>query len=233
MSLKNLRVLITAGPTREFFDPVRFLSNPSSGKMGYALAEAALKRGAKVVLVTGPVSLKAPACRVIRVISAKEMYRASVREALRADLVLMTAAVSDYRPATYSKKKMKKSDKPQALKLVRTKDILKELGRRKRRGQVLVGFAAETHSLNAYARKKLKEKNLDAIVANLVGRPGAGFESDFNRASLIDASGRTVDLPGMTKTAMARRILDFVSYSLVRNPVFACQHRMTPSVRRH
>jgi phosphopantothenoylcysteine decarboxylase/phosphopantothenate--cysteine ligase len=215
MKIKKLRVLITAGPTREFIDPVRFLSNPSSGKMGYALAEAALKRGATVTLVTGPVSLKAPACRVVRVVSAEEMYRATVSEARRADLILMTAAVSDYRPASYSRRKMKKSDKPQTLRFVRTKDILKELGRRKKRGQILVGFAAETHGLRAYAEKKLKEKNLDAVVANLVGRPGAGFESDTNRASLIDSSGRTVDLPPMPKTSMAFKIFDFVSYSRV------------------
>lgn len=213
MKLKKLRVLITAGPTREFFDPVRFLSNPSSGKMGYALAEAALKRGAKVTLVTGPVSLKPPACRVIRVVSAEEMRRATLKEARNADLILMTAAVSDYRPASYSKRKMKKSAKPQTLKLVRTKDILKELGRRKKAGQTLVGFAAETHALAAYARKKLKEKNLDAIVANLVGRPGAGFGSDTNRACLIDASGRTTEFPRMPKTTMALKIFDLVSYS--------------------
>lgn len=211
MKFKNLRVLITAGPTREFFDPVRFLSNPSTGRMGYALAEASLKLGAKTTLVSGPTSLVPPPCRCIRVVSADQMYKATLKEAKNADLILMTAAVSDYRPAACSSKKLKKSDKPLVLRLQRTKDILKELGRRKRAGQRLVGFAAETHGLETYAKRKLKEKNLDAIVANLVGRPGSGFESETNAAWIFDASGRRRRLPIMKKTEMARKILAFLS----------------------
>jgi phosphopantothenoylcysteine decarboxylase/phosphopantothenate--cysteine ligase len=213
MNFKGLRVLVTAGPTREFFDPVRFLSNPSSGKMGYALAETALRLGAKVTLITGPVALPPPLVRVIAVTTAEEMRCAVLKEARKADVVLMCAAVSDYRPASFSKKKLKKSSKPLTLRLVRTKDILKDLGRRKRPGQILVGFAAETDRIETYARRKLAEKNLDLIVANRVGRPGAGFESDRNEALLIAASGRSRRLPPMSKGAMARQIILFLAYS--------------------
>jgi phosphopantothenoylcysteine decarboxylase/phosphopantothenate--cysteine ligase len=213
MNLKGLRVLVTAGPTREFFDPVRFLSNPSSGKMGYALAREARRLGARVTLVTGPVSIAPPPVKVIPVTTAEEMYRAVLKEARTADAVLMCAAVSDYRPASFSGTKLKKGDKPLDLTLVRTKDILKELGRRKRPGLVLVGFAAETDRLEAYARKKLKEKNLDAIVANRVGRPGAGFENDRNEAVILTAEGLRRRLRSMPKTRMARQILLWLAYS--------------------
>ncbi|HSA58408.1 MAG TPA: bifunctional phosphopantothenoylcysteine decarboxylase/phosphopantothenate--cysteine ligase CoaBC [bacterium] len=213
MKFENLRVLVTAGPTREFFDPVRFLSNPSSGKMGYALAEEARLRGATVTLVTGPVSIAPPPVKVVAVTSAEEMYRAVLKEARRAALILMCAAVSDYRPASFSKKKLKKTGKPLSLTLVRTKDILAELGRRKKPGQILVGFAAETHRVEAYARNKLREKNLDAIVANRVGRPGAGFEGERNEALLLSAAGGALHLKSMSKKAMARKILGFLAYS--------------------
>ncbi len=211
MNLKGLRVLITAGPTREYFDPVRFLSNPSSGKMGYALAEEACLRGASVTLVTGPVSIPPPPrVKVVAVVSAEEMFRAVMKEAPRSDVILMCAAVSDYRPASFSKKKLKKTGKPLDLKLVRTPDILRELGRRKRPGQLLVGFAAETHRVETYARKKLREKNLDAIIANRVGGSRTGFQSDTNVALLLSASGKRKRLPSMTKKKMAAAIFDFL-----------------------
>jgi phosphopantothenoylcysteine decarboxylase/phosphopantothenate--cysteine ligase len=213
MNLKGLRVLVTAGPTREFFDPVRFLSNPSSGKMGYALADEAHRRGAKVTLVTGPVSIPPPPVKVVAVTTAEQMYRTVLMEARKADVILMCAAVSDYRPVAFSKKKLKKSPRPLTLRLVRTKDILKELGRQKKPGQILVGFAAETDRVETYARRKLAEKNLDLIVANRVGRPGAGFESDRNEALLIAASGRSRRPPPMSKGTMARQILLFLAYS--------------------
>lgn len=210
MKLKGLRVLITAGPTREFFDPVRFLSNPSSGKMGYAIVQEMVRRGAHVTLVTGPVSLKTPPCRVIRVVSAEEMYRATIKEARRVNLIIMCAAVSDYRPASSAPKKLKKSAKPLRVRLVRTRDILKELGRRKKRGQILVGFAAETGHLIHHALKKLRDKNLDVIVANRVGISHGGFESDKNAALLISASGRKKSIPPTTKKKMAKEILNFL-----------------------
>lgn len=213
MRFKDLRVLVTAGPTREFFDPVRFLSNPSSGKMGYALAEEAHRRGAKVTLVTGPVAIAPPPVKVIAVTTAEEMHRAVLKEAPRAGLVLMCAAVSDYRPAAFSKKKLKKTGKPMTLRLVRTKDILRELGRRKKPGQILVGFAAETDRLEAYALGKMKEKKLDAIVANRVGSGGKGFESDFNSALLLSSGKKARRLSRMTKRRMAAEILDFVAYT--------------------
>jgi phosphopantothenoylcysteine decarboxylase/phosphopantothenate--cysteine ligase len=213
MKIKGLRVLVTAGPTREFLDPVRFLSNPSSGKMGFAIAEEGVRRGARVTLVTGPVALGLPACRVVRVVSAAEMYRAVLREASRAELIVMTAAVSDYRPASFSRRKLKKADKPLFLKLVRTKDILKELGRRKKPGQILLGFAAETHRVKEHALEKLRKKHLDVIVANRVGASGGGFESDANAAVLLTASGRKKSLRPMTKKKMAKEILDFLAYS--------------------
>ena len=208
---KRLRILVTAGPTREYFDPVRFLSNPSSGKMGYALAEEASRRGHVVTLVSGPSSLtpkfKGPKSRLIRVVSAEEMYRAVIKQAPKADLIIMAAAVSDYRPAKYFSKKVKKKGKGMCITLVPTKDILKELGRRKKPGQILVGFAAETDHLVQNAQKKLREKNLDFIVANYVGEKTGGFESEKNRATILTRNGKTLALPLLPKTSLACRIL--------------------------
>lgn len=202
------RCLITAGPTREPLDPVRFLSNRSSGRMGYALAAAALRAGARVTLVSGPVAIPPPrGARLLRVETAREMCRATLREARRADLVIMAAAVADYRPASPVRRKIKKRAERLVLRLVKTPDILAEIGRRKPRRQVLVGFAAETHELLAHARAKLERKNLDFIVANPVGRPDSGFESPFNRATLLARGGATLAFPRMRKEALARRLL--------------------------
>ncbi len=206
-----MRVLITAGPTREFFDPVRFLSNPSSGKMGYALAEEAARRGHSVTLISGPSSLipkfKGRTSRVIRVVTAEEMYRAVIKHSPKANLIIMAAAVSDYRPVRYSAKKMKKKGRTQSILLAPTKDILKELGRRKKKGQILVGFAAETDRLIQNASKKLREKNLDMIVANYVGRRVGGFESEKNRAILLFRHGRKMRFSLTSKIRLAQALL--------------------------
>lgn len=201
------RFLVTAGPTREHLDPVRFLSNPSSGKMGYALARAALRAGARVTLVSGPVALKAPrGARLVRVETAEEMRRAVWRLARDADVVIMAAAVADYRPRERLRRKIKKGSRTMRVELVRTADILAGLGARKGE-RFLVGFAAETGDPRREARRKLEAKNLDLIVANDVSRPGAGFGSDRNEVFLIDGDGRCEKIPLTTKASLARRIV--------------------------
>lgn len=204
------RVLVTAGATREFIDPVRFISNPSSGKMGYALAREARMRGAEVVLISGKCALKAPlGVRLIEAVSSDDMYR-SVMELLdRSTIVIKAAAVGDYAPAAESASKLKKTEKEMTLKLKRTKDILKKVGEKKNR-QIVVGFAAETDDLIPNAQKKLKSKNADIIVANDVGAPGAGFESDTNKVHLIYPDGRIEELPLARKSEIARTLLDRV-----------------------
>jgi phosphopantothenoylcysteine decarboxylase/phosphopantothenate--cysteine ligase len=211
---------VTAGPTREALDPARFLSNPSTGRMGYALAAEALARGAEVTLLSGPTHLAPPTgVNLVRVTTAEEMFRAALNQAPGVDLVLKAAAVADYRPEERARGKVKKEtlrratlkrgvDRAILLRLQPTPDILEELGRRKTPGQVLVGFAAETGDLESNALKKLRRKNLDLIVANRIGREGEGFEAETNRALVIDRDGRRSELPTMTKEAMAARILD-------------------------
>lgn len=205
------KVLVTAGPTREPIDPVRFISNPSSGKMGYALARAAAARGGDVVLVSGPSNLKAPAgVRIIRVGTAAEMASAVFENADEADIVIKVAAVSDYRPVAPADHKIKKSADKMVLELEKTEDILAELGRRKRPGQLLIGFAAETEDLEKNAVNKLRAKNLDLIAANKVGHAGSGFEADTNRITLYDINGRRDEMPLMDKDAAAHHLLDHV-----------------------
>lgn len=206
-----LHILISAGPTQEPIDPVRFLSNRSSGKMGYAIAHAALAAQHRVTLVTGPVALKPPrGCRVIKVRTAAEMRRALFAEFPHADVILQVAAVADYRPVRVSRKKIKKSRAALTLHLVRNPDILAEMGRKKRRGQILVGFAAETHAALSYAREKLVRKGLDFIVVNDVSKKAIGFESHDNAVVVIARDGRQVRFPRQPKTILARRILKFV-----------------------
>jgi phosphopantothenoylcysteine decarboxylase / phosphopantothenate---cysteine ligase len=218
---------VTAGPTREAIDAARYLSNPSSGKMGYALAAEALARGADVTLISGPTHLAfPPGVNFVRVVSANEMFNATLNQAQGADLVFKAAAVSDYRPEQRSRGKLKKEtlrrqaeragtgDRAIPLRLVPTPDILEEVGRRKKPGQVLVGFAAETGDLESNARKKLLKKNLDMIVANRIGEPGEGFEADTNRAIILDRDGHRTDLPLMSKTEMARIVLDLAARML-------------------
>ena len=210
--LAGRKVLVTAGPTREHIDPVRFVSNPSSGKMGYAVARAAARRGAQVVLVSGPVSLPDPkGARTVRVETAQEMYDACQPEAEGIDLFVAAAAVSDYRPKVSHEHKLKKKDADETVVLVRTPDILGAMGKRfsgLEDGPVLVGFAAETKDLLLHAREKLKKKACDLVVANRVGRPGAGFGGDTNRVTLVGPS-ELADIEG-TKDKIAEAILDWV-----------------------
>ena len=204
--LTSETVLITAGPTRERIDPVRYLTNRSSGRMGYALAEAALRRGARVLLVSGPTSLTPPgAAEVIRVESTEEMRDAVLKLLPQATIVIKTAAVSDYRPKSTASQKIKRKG-PMTLELEATPDILKELSLEKG-SQLVVGFAAETENVLENARQKLVSKNLDAIVVNDVSREGIGFESDRNAVTIISRD-EVVEVPETTKWEVAQRVLD-------------------------
>jgi phosphopantothenoylcysteine decarboxylase/phosphopantothenate--cysteine ligase len=199
-------VLITAGPTREKIDPVRYLTNRSSGRMGYALAEAALRRGARVLLVTGPTALNPPgAAELTRVESAEEMHQAVLKLLPEATIVIKTAAVSDYRPKSPASQKIKRSG-AMMLELEPTIDILAEIARHKQ-SQLIVGFAAETQNALENARKKLASKSLDAIVVNDVSREGVGFDSDRNAVTII-TQHEVVEVPETTKWEVAQRVLD-------------------------
>lgn len=203
------RVLVTAGPTREAVDPVRYLTNRSSGKMGYALAAAAVAAGHDVTLVSGPVALPPPAgCRVVRVETAAEMAAAVRREFPAADLLIMCAAVADYRPAAPAAQKLKKGAAPLRLMLEPTEDILLSLAAQKRPGQRVAGFAAETEQLARGARDKLRRKRLDWIVANDVSRRDIGFDSDHNEVTVYAAAGGRVRLPRLPKAQLAVRLLE-------------------------
>lgn len=207
--LARLRVLVSAGPTQEKIDPVRFLSNRSSGKMGYAIAEAARARGASVTLVSGPVALPPlEGVRMIRVESADEMKAALDEVAAAADIVIMAAAVADYRVAAPADRKIKKDNAELEIRLVRNDDILAGLGRAKRAGQVLVGFAAETNDVVAYGQDKLKRKNADLFVANDVSRSDIGFSADENEVHLLFADGRVEKVEKAAKKRIANAILD-------------------------
>jgi phosphopantothenoylcysteine decarboxylase/phosphopantothenate--cysteine ligase len=209
--LARERVLVSAGPTQEPVDPVRYLSNRSSGKMGYALARVARRRGADVTLVSGPsAEAPPPGVRVVPVTTAREMARAVEADFPQATVVVMTAAVADYRPRRPLARKLKKSAGSLTLELEPTADILASLGARKG-GRLLVGFAAETHALVAEARRKLRAKHCDLIVANDVTRPGAGFASETNIVRLLDAAGLDEALPLLPKEEVAERILDWVA----------------------
>jgi phosphopantothenoylcysteine decarboxylase/phosphopantothenate--cysteine ligase len=207
-SLKGSTVLITAGPTREYLDPVRFLSNRSSGKMGYELAREALGRGARVILISGPSSLFPPAgAEMKKVETAKEMEKEVLDCFPRAEIIIMAAAVSDFRFAETFSRKLKKQALPEEIRLERTDDILAALGRKKK-GKILAGFAAETDNVVENAIKKAREKKLDLIVANDVTQEGIGFESDFNRVSIIDARGGVQETEKLSKREISRIILD-------------------------
>jgi len=206
-SLKGRRVLVTAGPTREFMDPVRFLSNPSSGKMGYELAKEALRRGAEVTLVSGPTSLLPLAgVKIENVTTAAEMKAAVLRAFPRADAVVMAAAVSDFRFKDVLSEKAKKRDLAGAVEIEQTEDILASLGKRKK-NQVLVGFAAETGDVIANARKKMAGKRADLMVANPVGE-GRGFGKDDNQVHILHPSGRVRSTPRLSKREISRAIFD-------------------------
>lgn len=203
-------ILVTAGPTREAIDPVRYLSNHSSGKMGYAIARAAILRGARVILVSGPCA-QAPPPGVLHVgvESADQMYRAVLEQAAEASIIIKAAAVADYRPAHPAREKIKKQADLLTLQLEKTPDILAELGRRKGKA-LLVGFAAETENLLENARAKLQAKQLDLLVANDVSQPGIGFDADDNEISLLFPDGRVNRLPRQSKEQVADRLLDAI-----------------------
>lgn len=207
-----MKILITAGPTREAIDPVRFLSNRSTGKMGCALAQAAQELGHRVTLVAGPIAVPPPeGVTVVAVESASDMAAAVKARAPEADLIIMAAAVADYRPKTRSESKIKKGSGALVLELERTEDILASLGRMKRPGQILVGFAAETNDVTAYAAAKLARKNLDWIAANLVGVPDRGFAADTNAVTLLGRGGARIELALQSKPELARKILAVVT----------------------
>ncbi|HEU4963628.1 MAG TPA: bifunctional phosphopantothenoylcysteine decarboxylase/phosphopantothenate--cysteine ligase CoaBC [Bacilli bacterium] len=209
--LHGMKLLVTAGANREPLDPVRYFTNRSTGKMGYALAEAAAKRGADVTLVTGPSTLQPdPAiARVVNVETAVEMYDAVMAHLPAQDVIIGAAAVADYRPKQVSEQKLKKQDGPLVVEFVRNPDILQEVGRQKRPDQLLVGFAAETQNVLANARGKLKRKRADLFVANDVSQEGAGFGVDTNIATLVDHDGEEA-LPLLSKRELSDRILDRV-----------------------
>lgn len=206
--LSGKTVLVTAGPTREAVDPVRFISNHSTGKMGYAIARCASLRGARVILVSGPVSIEPPLfAELVPVVSAEDMYNAVMKYKYEADIIIKSAAVADYTPVTISSEKIKKQDGDMRIELKRTKDILKELGQSRRENQFICGFAMETENLIENAVKKLESKNVDMIVANSLKTEGAGFGTDTNVVTLITEDGKT-ELPLMSKDEVAMKILD-------------------------
>ncbi|PFK46075.1 bifunctional phosphopantothenoylcysteine decarboxylase/phosphopantothenate--cysteine ligase CoaBC [Bacillus cereus] len=205
--LKGKKVLVTAGPTREKIDPVRFMTNFSSGKMGYALAEVAADLGADVILVSGPTAITPPFnVTTVQVESAQEMLEAVMQHYGSLDVVIKTAAVADYRPKIVHDQKMKKKSGDAVIALERTTDILKTLGEKKEQ-QILVGFAAETTNVEEYATRKLREKNADMIVANDVKAQGAGFGTDTNIVTMYRKDGEIIRLPLLTKKEVAREIL--------------------------
>ncbi len=214
--LAGRRVLVTAGPTREPLDPVRYLTNRSSGRMGYAIAKAAACRGASVTLVSGPTALPEPAyMEFVPIETAQQMFDAVTARADDMDIIIKAAAVADYRPAEVADNKIKKKDGELSLPLTRTRDILGTLGASKRPGQVLCGFSMETENMLENSRAKLKRKNLDMIAANNVKVAGAGFGVDTNVLTLITADGET-ELPLMSKDDAANRLLDALAAMLPR-----------------
>jgi phosphopantothenoylcysteine decarboxylase/phosphopantothenate--cysteine ligase len=209
--LLGKRVLISTGGTREYLDPVRFIGNPSTGKMGLALAQAAMHRGAKVTLVHAPASWEVPlGIRGIPVVTAAEMQQAMLSSFPDADLIVMAAAVADVKPAEYSTQKLPKKSLPSSLPLESVPDIVAQLGRIKQPHQRLIGFAAQTGDIVKPALKKLQEKKLDAIAANPIDLPNSGFGSDSNQAILIDSKGRQLEIAPCSKLEMAHELWDFV-----------------------
>ncbi len=208
--LVGKKVLVTAGPTRANIDPVRFLTNRSTGKMGYAIAKEARDRGAEVVLVSGPTSIKAPlGVKIIKVETNEEMLKAVKAEFDTSDIVVKSAAVSDYKPKTYSDKKIKKGPGNLNIELERDNDILKELGTLKKH-QILVGFAAESNDVIENAHIKLKKKNLDYIVANNITESNAGFGSDTNRVTVINRDGKEISLDNMSKRLVGHELFNMI-----------------------
>jgi phosphopantothenoylcysteine decarboxylase/phosphopantothenate--cysteine ligase len=207
----SIRCLITAGPTREFIDPVRYISNPSTGKMGFSIAEAAIEAGWNVDLVAGPVALEEPNGAILYpVMTAEEMFHQVDALFDACDILIMTAAVCDFRPIMYHTNKEKKGDASMNIEFERTKDILKIMSERKAH-QTVVGFSAETRDVISYAKEKLVSKKLDYIVANEVGKLGSGFAADTNEVVLIAADGSSVKLGPSTKSAIAEELIQLVT----------------------
>ncbi len=207
----SVKCLISAGPTREWIDSVRYISNPSTGKMGYALASSAKSKKFEVTLVSGPVGVEPPAgVKFFSVESAIQMHDVLLREMVDADLIIMSAAVSDHRPEYLGAEKVKKNDFPSQLKLIRNPDILSEIGKTKRSNQTVVGFAAETSNLLENARKKLISKNLDWVVINDVSKKGRGFGTDTNEVTLLSKSNKFHTIPLGSKMEVATGILNKV-----------------------
>lgn len=209
--LVGKEVLISAGGTREYLDPVRFIGNPSTGKMGLALAQAALHRGAKVILVHCPASWEVPlGVEAIPVITSEEMQQVMLNQLPSADIIIMSAAVADVKPRDYSTEKLPKRSLPENLPLIPVPDIVAEIGNRKQPHQYLIGFAAQTGDIVKPAREKLQRKKLDAIVANPIDQVDSGFGSDHNQAVFLDKEGRALEIPTCSKLEMAHYLFDFV-----------------------
>jgi phosphopantothenoylcysteine decarboxylase/phosphopantothenate--cysteine ligase len=209
--LAGKEVLISAGGTREYLDPVRFIGNPSTGKMGLALAQAALHRGAKVILVHCPANWDVPlGVEAIPVVSAEEMQQVMLQHLTNADIIIMSAAVADVKPRDYSSEKLPKRSLPENLPLAAVPDIVAEIGNRKQPHQYLIGFAAQTGDIITPAKEKLQRKKLDAIVANPIDKVDSGFGSDHNQAVFLDKSGRELEIPTCSKLEMAHYLFDFV-----------------------
>jgi len=208
--MKGLKVCVTAGPTREKLDPVRYISNNSTGKMGYAIAKMAMLRGAEVTLVSGPVNIEPPMfVNVIDIVSAKDMYDAVTAEATRSDIIIKAAAVADYKPASVSDEKIKKKDGDMSIPLSRTEDIIGTIGKNKPDGLYLCGFSMETENMLENSKAKLERKNLDLIVANNVKVEGAGFGTDTNVVTLISKDD-VIELPKMSKEEVANQLLTYI-----------------------
>lgn len=217
--MKKIRCLVTAGPTREYFDPVRFISNPSTGKMGCAVAAAARAKSWDTTLVLGPSALPdIDGVKTLRVVSAADMFAACDKLFDSCDILIMSAAVSDVRPKTVLSRKAKKDEIDLNPQLERTPDILLELSKRKK-NQILIGFAAETQNVLEYAKDKLERKNLDGIVANNVGAEGAGFAADTNKIDLILRSGEVVDFRKGSKSEVAELLVSFLSARFFNEPI--------------
>lgn len=209
LPLAGKKVVVTAGPTYEAIDPVRFIGNHSSGKMGFALAEELAKQGAEVVLIAGPTALTSNHLQIKRldITSAEELFKATVSEFKNADIAILAAAVADYKPATVAKQKIKKSEGSKNIELVPTKDTLAELGKLKKKGQLLVGFALETNNEVENAKLKIKKKNLDLIVLNSLNDKGAGFKNDTNKITILDKYNKSIKFELKNKSDVAKDIV--------------------------
>lgn len=214
-----MKILVSAGPTREKIDLVRYISNFSSGKMGYAIAEAAAKLGHECVLISGPTALRPPKnVKFISVESADEMFGEIRRESKNSDIIIMAAAIADYKPKKMAASKIKKREQSITIELIKNPDILEWLGKNKKKGQIIVGFAAETENLIANAKEKLIKKNVDWIAANDVSRKDAGFSSDKNEITMLSKSGEIIKLPLQSKKKLAVKILSQLLISSTNKP---------------